>query len=77
MPFKAYYLNSQGTLKKDPNETELYCEFFNDSILQIRGADDPDSLRGGDYFGVVLDEFAMMKVSVWEEILRIEYLNLV
>ena len=60
----------RGILKKDPNETELYCEFFNDSILQIRGADDPDSLRGQDYYGVILDEFAMMKPSVWEEILR-------
>jgi len=57
-------------LKKDRNESELYCEFFNGSILQIKGADDPDSLRGAGYFGVVLDEFAMMKQEIWEEILR-------
>ncbi len=57
-------------LKKDPNESELYCEFFNGSILQILGADDPDSLRGKAFKGVILDEWALMKPMVWEEILR-------
>jgi len=57
-------------LKKDPNETELYCQFFNDAILQVLGADDPDSIRGKDFAGVVLDEFALMKPEIWTEILR-------
>lgn len=57
-------------LKKDPNESELYCEFFNNSVLQILGADDPDSLRGKAFKGVVLDEWAMMKPMVYEEIIR-------
>jgi hypothetical protein len=63
------YLPRQ-VLKKDPNESELYCEFFNGSILQVLGADEPDSLRGKAFKGVVLDEWAMMKPMVWEEILR-------
>ena len=57
-------------LKKDPNESELYCEFITGSILQVLGADDPDSLRGKNFKGVVLDEWALMKPMVWEEILR-------
>lgn len=57
-------------LKKDFNESELYAELWNDSVIQIRGADDPDSIRGSDFFGVILDEFALMKREIWEEILR-------
>lgn len=60
----------RNILKKELNETELYGEFKSGSILQVLGADEPDSLRGKDWAGVVLDEFAMMKQSVWEEILR-------
>jgi len=57
-------------LKKEPNETELFCEFNSDSVLQVRGADDPDSLRGIGYKGVILDEYAMMKPEIWTEIIQ-------
>lgn len=57
-------------LSKDPNESELYCQFFNGAILQILGADNPDSIRGKDFAGLVLDEFALMKPEIWSEILR-------
>jgi phage terminase large subunit-like protein len=57
-------------LIKRKNETELYVEFTNGSILAVKGADKPDSLRGTDWSGVVLDEFALMKREIWEEILR-------
>lgn len=52
------------------NESELFIEFKNKSILTIKGADNPDSIRGQDFRGVFLDEWALMKQSVWEEILR-------
>ena len=55
---------------KRRNESELFIEFHNGSILVIKGADNPDSIRGQDYEGVVLDEWALMKQMVWEEILR-------
>lgn len=57
-------------LVKRKNESELYVEFTNGSILKILGADRPDALRGPDYVGVCLDEFALMKREIWEEILR-------
>lgn len=60
----------RGILKKDPNESELYCQFYNDAILQVLGADDPDSIRGKDFAGVILDEWALMKPMIWYEILR-------
>lgn len=55
---------------KRKNESELFVEFNTGSILTLRGGDDPDSIRGADFHGVVIDEWAMIKLMVWEEILR-------
>lgn len=58
------------------NESELTITFINGSVLGIKGADDPDSLRGPNPYGTVLDEFAVMKPVVWEEIISpIAYAN--
>jgi hypothetical protein len=62
------YLPEAMVVRK--NETELYVEFKNGSILSIHGADNPDSLRGIDFRGVVLDEWAFISPMVWEEIIR-------
>lgn len=48
------------------NEQELVVYFKNGSVYQLKGADDPDSLRGAGPFGVVLDEFADMKFYAWQ-----------
>jgi hypothetical protein len=58
--------------KKPFNETELRQEFITGSVLEIKGADDPDSIRGVGWYGVVIEEWAMMKHGriIWEEILR-------
>ncbi len=52
------------------NESELYVEFNNGSILSLHGSDDPDSLRGLDFKGVVVDEWALCKPIIWYEILQ-------
>lgn len=57
-------------LVKRKNESELYVEFNNQSILSLKGADNPDSIRGQDYEGVAIDEWALQKREIWEEILR-------
>lgn len=57
-------------LVKRKNETELYVEFTNGSILSIHGADNPDSLRGVDFRGVVFDEWPLMDPVTWDEIIR-------
>lgn len=55
------------------NEQELVVYLKNGSILQLKGADDPDALRGSGPVGVVFDEFAKVKFDAWgvvEPILR-------
>lgn len=56
-------------LRHEFNKSELFGEFHSGSKLFIKGADDPDSIRGPRYKGVVFDEFAKMKPAVWHEIL--------
>lgn len=55
---------------KRKNESELFVEFNNNSVLVIKGADHPDSIRGLDFCGVGIDEWAVMKQEIWEEIIR-------
>lgn len=52
------------------NETELSVELYNGSMIELKGADNPDSLRGVGLNGCVLDEYARMRPFVWEEIVR-------
>ena len=49
----------------DPNETELRVTFVNGSLWQLMGAEDPDSLRGLNPYGVVLSEYSEMDEEVW------------
>ena len=50
------------------NDSELVLTFVNGSVLQLMGADNPDTLRGAGPVGVVLDEFATMKFEAWQVI---------
>lgn len=52
------------------NEAELSIEFMNHSIIELKGADNEDSLRGVGLNKVVLDEFAFMKPEAWTEVIR-------
>jgi len=52
------------------NEVELKIFFKNGSQLYIQGADQPDTLRGQEVYGVILDEYAQMKSEVYDEIYR-------
>ena len=52
------------------NESELFVELpHNGARIRIFGADNPDSLRGLYFDGVVLDEVADMKPEVWTAII--------
>jgi hypothetical protein len=57
-------------LAKPPNETNLEVWFKTGSILEVVGADDPDSLRGEGVSGAVLDEYADMAEETWPEAVR-------
>ncbi len=52
------------------NNSELYLPFPNGSILYILGADKPDSLRGPNPLGVVLDEYGDMRKEIWSGIIQ-------
>lgn len=56
-------------LKRNPNETRLEIELINGSLISLKGADDPDSLRGRGLSGVVVDEYADIKSNLWDEVL--------
>ena len=46
---------------KGKHESELTVTFQNDSKIALKGADNPDSLRGVSLDAVVLDEAAFFK----------------
>lgn len=52
------------------NEADLLIEFRNGGILQLKGAENRDSLRGVSLSSCVLDEFAFMSQEVWSEVIR-------
>lgn len=52
------------------NESELRADFPNGARVRLYGADNADRLRGLFLDGVVMDEFADMRPSVWGEIIR-------
>jgi len=52
------------------NESELTITLRNGSTIALRGADNPDSLRGVGLDFMVMDEFAMIDENAWTEVLR-------
>lgn len=52
------------------NETTMTIRLANGSIIGLRGADKPDTLRGVGLHYLVLDEFQDMKPEVWSKVLR-------
>ena len=54
------------------NESELSVTFPNGAVIELKGADNEDSLRGTGVWGMVIDEFATIynSWSVWHEVLR-------
>lgn len=52
------------------SEADLSVDLINGARIRLYGADNPDSLRGLYLDGVVLDEYADMRPSVWGAIIR-------
>lgn len=55
---------------KKVNETELSIQLKNNSVISLKGADNPDSLRGVSLSAAVFDEFAFMDPETWELVIR-------
>lgn len=52
------------------NETELTVKYPNNSKLRLFGADNPDTLRGLGFNGVVFDEYSQQPPNIFSEIIR-------
>ena len=55
---------------KSAHENTATLTLINDRKIYLKGSDRPDTLRGVGLSYVVMDEYAFMKPSVWELILR-------
>lgn len=66
------YIPKELLLKK-PNSTEMKISVATisggQSLIQIIGSDNPDSIRGTNPYGVVLSEYAYQSPRIWTEIL--------
>lgn len=51
-------------------ENELKIEFVNNAVLQLKGAENEDALRGPNLDGIALDEVAYIQEYLWSGILR-------
>ena len=57
-------------MKKPPNETLLQIHLVNNTLIELKGVDNPDSLRGVGLNYIIMDEVQDMKAEVWTQILR-------
>lgn len=61
------YLPIEAVDKK--NEVELTIYLKNGAQICVKGGDEPDSLRGTNPYGVIIDEYAQIKPEIYDEIL--------
>lgn len=53
------------------NNSELKITLINGSTIELKGADNPDSLRGAEANGIIMDEFAFWaNPEAWEYVLQ-------
>ena len=52
------------------NESELSVELTNGSVIQLKGAENADALRGVSLSSLIVDEAAYVKQEAWEMVLR-------
>jgi len=57
-------------LIESTHENTATMKLVNGRRISLKGSDRPDTLRGVGLAYVVLDEYASMKVEVWEQIIR-------
>jgi hypothetical protein len=57
-------------LKKDPNETTMTLVLKNGTRIELKGADNPDSLRGVGVHYLVMDEVQDIDPEAWRKVLR-------
>lgn len=64
------HLTPRAIFGSQHNEAELRVDLPGGRRIQLFGADNPDSLRGPYWDGVVWDEYAQMRPRIWPEVVR-------
>ena len=64
-----YLVKYTQNLNTSANISELKVDFL-DKRIQLYGSDNPDSLRGQYFDGVILDEIGDQNPKIWNEIVR-------
>jgi hypothetical protein len=54
---------------KKKHETRLEIRLINGTVIQLKGADRPDTLRGRGVHFIILDEFQDFRPEVWDKVL--------
>ena len=57
-------------VKNGINETRMSIKLINGSVIELKGADNPDSLRGVGIHFLIIDEAQDVKAETWELVLR-------
>ena len=65
-----YLLKYSKPVAAKANQSELWVELVNGARIRLFGADAGENLRGLYLDGVVLDEYADMKPSIWGAVVR-------
>lgn len=52
------------------NESDLEIELINGVVIELKGTENEDGLRGSGLAGVVMDECAFMKPEIWTQIIK-------
>jgi hypothetical protein len=65
-----YLMKFSAPVRANHNVSELWVELINGARIRLFGADNPDAMRGLYLDGVVLDEYADMKPSIWGAVIR-------
>lgn len=65
------YIPAPLIIQKNENELILRIKSFNgqESVIEFKGSDNENTLRGAGLKGVVLDEYAFQKEHVWSKII--------
>lgn len=65
-----YLLKYSHPVLAKANQSELWVELVTGARIRLLGAENCDALRGNYLDGVVMDEFADMKPSIWGAVVR-------
>jgi phage terminase large subunit len=60
---------TEGIRKGPPRESDLCVTLINGAKITIYGADNPDTIRGLFFDGVVIDEFGDCRPSLWKDVI--------